>query len=302
MNVIKVGYCVSYDWELLKKSIPRVYAHADVVCLALDKDRKSWSGNGFEFDDEAFYSFVQSIDTDKKIILYEDCFSIPDLNARQNCNRHRTMIAEKMGKGGWHIQIDSDEYFLDFKSFVQYLKSLHPNPTGDEKPLNVNVCLIPLLKQTPEGYLFVDFKSAIPENAPFATNKPEYLRARNNGHFSVLSPFFVIHETWSRNEAALWFKINNWGHASEELEEAKARQSYFELWKALDNRNYKYIHDFHPATASTWPALGYCPGETIDEFIHNFQVPEFPLSRFSLFLKNNRNIARLKSLSNRILK
>lgn len=299
-NIIKVGFCASYDWELLRKSIPKAYAHSDIICVAIDKDRKSWSGNQFVFDDEAFFSFIKEIDTDKKITIYEDCFSVPNLSARQNCNRHRMLIAEKMGKGGWHIQIDSDEYFFDFAGFVNYLKSINPNPTGKEKPLNVNVCLVPIIKKTAEGYLFVDFKGGIPENAPFATNKPEYLRARNNGHFSILSPFLAIHETWARSEDSLWFKINNWGHAAEELKEKSQRISYYNLWKALDENNYTYIYNFHPASPTTWPALGFCKGQSIDELMANFNVPEFLLSRMQLFLKNNRNVARLKQLFRRI--
>lgn len=298
MKIIKVGFCVSYDWELLKNSLPRVYAHADSICLAVDKDRKSWSGNKYEFDDAAFYAFVENIDTEKKILLYEDCFSKQELNARENCNRHRTLIAEKLGKGGWHIQIDSDEYFLDFEGFVAELKRIHPNPTGAEKPVNVNVNLIPLIKRINEGYLYVNFTKHIPENAPFATNKPEYLRARNNGHFSILTPFVALHETWARGETELWYKINNWGHAAEELEEKKKREAYFNLWKSLDKYNFEYVRNFHPATPPTWPALAFSPGKNIDEFLRNFKAPQFPLSSIQLMLRNSRNLARLRALLN----
>jgi hypothetical protein len=301
-NIIKTGFCVAYDWEMLRKSIPIVYEHSDIICLALDKNRKSWAGNPYEFDNKAFYQFVEEIDKDKKIILYEDDFALPDLNSRQNCNRHRMLIAEKMGKGGWHIQIDSDEYFLDFAGFAQYLKKLNPNPTGQEKPLNVSCPFIALLKKVDEGYLYVDFKDRLPEIIPMATTLPDYQRARQNGHFNHYANFYVIHETWARSDEELWYKINNWGHASEELEEKKARESYFELWKALDSRNYQYIRDFHPASPTTWTALGFCEGKDIDGFMQNFQVPEFPLSKFQLSLKNNRNMARFKSIWSKILK
>jgi hypothetical protein len=294
--IIKVGFCVSYDWELLKKSIPRVYSEADIICLAVDKERKSWGGNSFEFNGQAFYDFVKNIDIENKIVIYEDIFSLPELNSRQNCNRHRMLIAEKMGAGGWHIQIDSDEYFLNFPAFVKALKAINPNPKPSDKPLNVCPCLVPLIKRTDKGYLYVDFRSSIPEHAPFATTLPEYLRARNNGHFNVLVPQYVIHETWARSDQELWYKINNWGHASEELEEKKQRLSYYNLWRSLDENNYQYIRDFHPASPKAWPALGYCSGQTIDEFIRNFTIPAFPLSAFQLFLRNNRNAARIKAL------
>ncbi|GIV38764.1 MAG: hypothetical protein KatS3mg033_0564 [Thermonema sp.] len=300
--VIKVGFCVAYDWHLLAHSLPRVYPHSDMICLALDKNRRSWAGQKYAFDDKAFYRFVEEIDTEKKIILYEDDFALPHLNSRQNCNRHRTLIAEKMGKGGWHIQVDADEYFLDFAGFVEYLKKLNPAPTGNEKPLNVSCPFIPLIKKTQKGYLFVQFGDRLPEMIPMATNVPDYQRARQNGHFNHYTPFYVIHETWSRGEEELLYKINNWGHASEELEAKERRLSYFALWKALDEYNYMYLHNFHPAKAEIWPKLGYCEAQNIEELIERIPTPKFPLSKFQLFLKNNRNVARIKHLWNKLLR
>ncbi|MFZ6012192.1 MAG: hypothetical protein ACOYXT_17760 [Bacteroidota bacterium] len=301
-KIIKTGFCVSYDWELLKKAIPRIYEYSDVICLAIDKNRRSWSGNSYDFNNEAFYAFVKSIDSANKIDIYEDDFSLPELNARQNCNRHRTLMADRMGKGGWHVQIDSDEYFLDFGLFVSALKKINPNPTGAEKPLNVCPFLVPLIKKTETGYLFVDFRDRLPEHAPFATTKPQYERARQNGHFNWLVPTHVIHETWARGEQELWYKMNNWGHSAEELEENKRRLSYYNLWKSLDEYNYRYITNFHPALPEAWPYLGFCKGKTIEEFIDNFKTPEFPLSKIQLFMRNNRNVARFKFYTQKLVR
>jgi len=212
------------------------------------------------------------------------------------------LIAEKMGKGGWHIQVDSDEYFLDFGSFVQELRRINNCPTGFEKPLNVCACVIPLIKKTSNGYLYVDFKSDVPETFPFATTFPDYQRARHNNHFNRLSSHYVIHETWARSENELWFKINNWGHAAEELQEQQRRLSYYNLWKSLDENNYQYVTNFHPAQAPTWPALNYCPGNSNQDFIQNFVATKFPLSTVQLFLRNNRNVSRIKFYSNKFLK
>ena len=299
--IIKTGFCVAYDWYLLRYSLPRVYEHSDIICLAIDKNRKSWAGQKYDFDDDAFFRFVEQIDTDKKIILYEDDFALPTLNSRQNCNRHRMLIAEKMGQGGWHIQVDADEYFLNFAGFVKHLKKLNPCPTGKEKPLNVSCPFIPLIKKSQNGYLYVNYGKKLSEMIPMATNCPDYQRARQNGHFNHYTNFYVIHETWSRGEEELLYKINNWGHASEELEEKQKRISYFNLWKALDEYNYQYLHNFHPAKPKIWPDLAYCEGKNIEEFLKNFSIPKFPLSNFQLFLKNNRNIARLKHLFTKLL-
>ena len=254
--MIKVGFCVAYDWELLKKSVPRVYKHADLICLAVDKNRKSWAGNPYAFDDDAFYAFVQEVDTDKKITLYEDDFALPNLNSRQNGNRHRELIAEKMGAGGWHIQIDADEYFLDFEGFVGFLKQLLPNPTGKEKPFNVLANWLPLIKKVDDGFLYVDFLGKIPETAPFATTNPNYERARHNGYFNKYSSYYVLHETWARGEEQLKFKISNWGHASEELDEKALRESHLKIWRALDSRNYQVIKNIHAATTLYLACIG----------------------------------------------
>jgi len=300
-QLIKVGICVAYDWDLLKNSLPRIYENADIICLGLDKDRHAWSCIPYEFDNEAFFSFVQEIDRDKKIIVYEDDFSLERLDKRQNCNRHRMLIAEKMGIGGWHIQIDADEYFLDFHGFTQYLKLLNNNPQPYQKAINICCPFVPLIKKVTGGYLYVNFRDSLPEIIPMATNKPDYQRARQNGHFNHISTFYVIHETWAREDDELWFKINNWGHASEELGAQAKRISYYNLWKSLDNNNYQFIFNFHPALPKAWPVLSFGEGENAGDFIRKFQLPKFPLSQFSLALKNSRNIARLKSLLRRVI-
>ncbi len=294
--MIKTAFCVSYDWQMLKRSLPRVYNASDIICLGLDKDRHTWACNPFEFDDNEFYAFVKQIDKDKKIIIYEDDFSLPELTSRENCNRHRHMMADKMGEGGWHIQVDADEYFLDFDGFVAYLKKLDAAPNPQKKAINIACPFIPLIKKTSGGYLYVDFKDRLPEIIPMATNKPDYQRARQNGHFNHVSPFYVIHETWARSEDELWFKINNWGHASEELVEKERRLSYFTLWKSLDKYNFQYIRDFHPATAPTWPALQFIEAASTDELLNIFPKPDFPYSPFQLMLRNNRNAARVRAL------
>ena len=45
--MIKVGYLISYDYELLFSSLPTVYDESDEIFLAIDKDRRTWAGNNF---------------------------------------------------------------------------------------------------------------------------------------------------------------------------------------------------------------------------------------------------------------
>ncbi|NJL12532.1 MAG: hypothetical protein HC913_05720 [Microscillaceae bacterium] len=127
---------------------------------------------------------------------------------------------------------------------------------------------------------------------PFATNRPDYHNARRNGHFNHLSPFFVLHETWARGEEELRRKINSWGHDNDFID----KESFFRLWQVLDDYNYRFIKNFHPLQGEVWPALDFCKGRTIEEFLDNFPPLRFPLSRFGLFLRNNRNMARLRQI------
>jgi hypothetical protein len=294
--MIKVGICVAYDWEFLKNSIPRIYERADVICLGLDKDRHSWKCNPFSFDNEAFYCYIKDIDKDNKIDIYEDDFSINSLNTRENCNRHRMMIANRMGEGGWHIQLDSDEYFINFEKFVNDLIKINSNPTGKEFPINVCCPFIPLFKKVEKGFLYVNFESFLPENIPMATNKPNYERARQNGYFNLLTNNYVIHDTWARSEEEMKFKMENWGHASEELVDKAIRNSYFKLWQAMEEYNYQYIRNFHPAAPHVWPSLSYIEALSTEELINKLPIPEFPLKGLKLKLRNSLNYSRISKV------
>jgi hypothetical protein len=297
--IIKVGICVSYDWMLLKKSVPLIYTQADTICLSIDKLRRSWRGTRYEFDEGGFADWIASIDVDKKIDLYEDDFFIQGLSPMENDNRQRNLMGARMGNDGWFIQIDSDEYFLDFAGFKSYLLRENPDPREIDKPVNYCAFLIPLIKRNDDGYIYVDFKNRVPEFVPVATNRPVYLNARRNGHFNKLTPFFAVHETWARSEDELKFKMNNWGHSDQEFGQQSVKDSYYNLWSTLDEHNYKYITDFHPAKNSLWPRLAFCKASTIEELMRKIAIPKQPYSKIGLMFRNSRNIARLKALLKR---
>ncbi len=122
MKKIQVGYLVSYDYELLKNSLPTIYKESDTIFLAIDKNRKTWKGDTIEIKAD-FFEWIETFDIDHKIVIYEDEFFVPAFSTMQCEVRERKMLAEKMGIGNWLIQLDSDEYFYDFEKFVAYLKS-----------------------------------------------------------------------------------------------------------------------------------------------------------------------------------
>ncbi|PKQ70833.1 hypothetical protein [Raineya orbicola] len=289
-QLIKVGFLVSYDWYLLKNALPLVYADADIIYLALDKKRLTWSGNPFDFDEKDFQNFIQSIDINKKIHIYEDDFYVASLTPMQCEVRERNMLAKAMGEGGWHIQLDADEYFINFGNFIEYLQQ---NPV--RKETNICVCLINLFKKTNNGYICI--KTDDLDLIQVASNKPYYEYGRKNGYFNHTAPFYMLHDTWARNEGEVWQKISNWGHKTD-----FDTHKYFDFWKSIDENNYSQIRNFHPLQPEKWKKLVFLAGRNVQELIQNFQNYPFPLSKFQLFLKNNRNIARIKHLWNKIFK
>lgn len=293
MTNLKVGFCVAYDWLLLKRSLPLVYPYADRICLSLDKERKSWSGEPYAFDEVAFHEFLRSVDIEKKIDVYEDCFFLPELTPIENDNRQRLLMSQHMGDGGWHIQIDSDEYFLDFKGFAEFLKNRN-DYSG--KAVNISCQWISIFKKVAGGYLIVDNSDGEWESMPFATNKPEYLNARRNSHFNVVSPFFVIHETWSRSREELVQKLNSWGHHNDFLDKDK----YLKFWDNMDDFNYKYVHKFHPLKPEVWKKLLYIQADSIEVLIKKIRESDFiNVSGRYLFFRNSRNWNRFISILNK---
>src|SRR5690606_15398646 len=118
MKKIHVGFLMSYDYPKLKNSLPPVYAASDAIFIALDENLKTWTGQNFQVENE-FFDWIKKFDRDHKITIYRDNFYDPKLSPIENDNRERRMLSEKMGLGNWLIQVDSDEYFLNFENFVK---------------------------------------------------------------------------------------------------------------------------------------------------------------------------------------
>ena len=104
--MIKVCFLLSYDYAFVKYSLPCVYPYADSITFSIDRNRTSWSGNQYKFD-ESIIDWIKAYDTEQKIRIYEDDFYVPGKTAMENDTRQRNKTAEFMGKGGWHLQIES---------------------------------------------------------------------------------------------------------------------------------------------------------------------------------------------------
>lgn len=259
-EVIKVGILVSYDYENIYNSLPIIYNDVDSITLAVDINYRTWSGNYFDIKQD-FFKWIEEIDVDDKINIYKDDFYIGiDVRPMVADTRERNMLANVMGKGGWHIQLDADEFFINFKEFVSILRKI---PSRNKQDVDIYCNFIPLYKQDENGYYLIDFKKHVKQSVPIATNKPNYKVARLSDNLRISFDFNMIHNSWARNEQDLYYKLKNWGHAKD-----FDVDSYFEKWKKLNNYNYKEYINFHPFFPHSWPGLRYVKAKNIMEVIN----------------------------------
>jgi len=256
---IKVGYLVSYDYEYMKYSLPTVYNHADSIAIAIDKDRLTWKGAKYEIAD-SFFEWLKDYDKDNKIKIYEDSFYDPELTVIENDTRERNMLARFMGDGGWHIQVDTDEYFLDFDKFVNYLKNLNAKVST-----SVLAEWITIFRYD-ENYMFILDNN---ERFPVATNYALYESTRytKKTKKKIYTKFKAIHQSWGRTEEELRQKLENWGHSND-----FDTESYFQFWKTIDKYTYKYICDFHPITPHFWHKLECVEAKDIPSLIAKVKI------------------------------
>jgi len=251
--LIKVGFLVSYDYAYVRNSLPIVYPYADYIAFAIDKDRKTWNGEKFEIPD-TFFEWVKNFDSENKVHIYEDTFHIPTLSAMECDTRERNLLSGFMGADGWHLQIDSDEYFLDFKGFVDYLYTLDSNVETQ-----VFARWITMYKKNGNDIFWIDTNEVF----PVASIRPKYKLARlSESNNDIYTDFKVLHQSWARDDDEIKLKIRSWGHNTDFDAEA-----YFAFWKAMNKQTYRYARSFHPLDPWLWPSLEYAEVEDIAQLI-----------------------------------
>lgn len=261
--MIKVGYILSYDYDLIFTSINQIYEEADKIFIAIDVNNKTWSGNDYKLP-SSFFENIELLDYKNKIQIYEDNFYISELTPIECETRERNLLLKKMGRG-WLIQLDVDEYIYDFKTLTNYLNkywylTLFPKYT----PIVFKGKLITLFKQTKEGFLYIDNH----EKFPFITNlnKYEFTRyiTKVRNHFINVN---VVHQSWARTDDEIQTKIKNWGHRDD-----FNTQHYFEFWKNISSSNYMNYNNIHPIQPEVWNKLHFLPSKSIDEFINKYSI------------------------------
>jgi|TARA_B110000114_G_scaffold185132_1_gene230966 hypothetical protein len=263
--MIKVGYLISYDYELLFNSIPTVYKEADEIFLAIDKDRRTWAGNNFSLPN-TFFERIKELDTQKKITFFIDNFYIPSLAPMENEVRERNMLLKKMGKG-WLFQLDSDEYLYDFKSISQKLRTKNYLIKFNRLlPVTLSGYWVILFKKNEEGFFQISNKTKF----NFITNYPKYTGARKNKNFvNINIENLAFHQSYAREEDEIYQKIKNWGH-KDDFDTDK----FFTFWKTINIENYKSIKNFHPEIPNLWSHLEFVKAKNVKELISTSKVSE----------------------------
>jgi hypothetical protein len=277
MKKIHVGFLLSYDYDKLKFSIPPVYAGADRIFIAIDENLTTWSGNKFEIDPE-FFDWLEKFDVDKKIEIYRDNFYVPSLTGIQMDTRERHMLSLKMGIGNWLIQVDSDEYFLDFERYVQSLRKYDKyldNP--QDHPVQISGFHIDIYKYVDDGILYVKNTCKV----LLATNYPNYKLARQTRERIIYVDSITLHESLSRSEKDLEYKLNNWSHREE------VNPVFLDKWKSANKENYKEIKDVFYLNPTQWKDLGFVAATNLAEIKEHFENREdMKFSSFYLLRKN----------------
>ncbi|MFT3795766.1 hypothetical protein [Flavobacterium sp.] len=264
---VKIGFLISYDYKYIYDALRIVYDYADEIILAIDKDRLTWAGKPYDFD-ESLFEKIKAVDPKNKISFYEDAFYVPGMTPMELDTRERNMLSEKMGADCWQLQIDADEYFLNFDEVYQFLqKNRFLVYRPDLNPVNIRGNWITLFKKTENGFLYIDNE----EHFPFATNLVgKYNFARDMGgkhNDEVLTNFRALHHSWARDPEEIHQKINNWSHKDDFDGEA-----FFKFWLSIDENNYRDIYDFHPIYKGAWLKLKFIASTDIHDFIQKFNA------------------------------
>jgi hypothetical protein len=224
--------------------------------------------------ERSFFDTVRQLDVDGKIDIYEDDFYDPALSPIQNETRERNMLARHIGpdEGRWMIQVDADEYFVEFGAFTALLRTLE----SYRKPLVVWGRWVTLFRQTDDGFLVIENT----ERVALATNCAHYDRARFNYDRRLLhfhSDHLVVHQSWARPNAEIKQKLDNWGHKTDfDTEE------FFRFWQSVDSGNAPSVRNFHPmpGNRSLWRKLRFIPGG-VDEIIARLRGESHPQKRIT---------------------
>jgi hypothetical protein len=231
---------VAYDFRYALAAIQAYYGVADEIVLGLDKDRISWNGRRYDFDDAGFQAGLKAADPQGKVKLVEaDFHSRP--TPGDNDTGERSDLSLHCDPANWIVQIDSDELVMNGPEFRAWLLQRWSG-------WNVLGRWTTVFKVFGADYLVIDKPDAW---VSIATRlRGGYSGCRNTPELTRKSPLRLYHFSWGRTDAELYQKLKSWTHANDFDVE-----SFFAFWQGVTLENYATVKDFHPMDGPDWPAL-----------------------------------------------
>ena len=240
LNHISVITPTAYDFRYSYESIKNYYDIADEIFIGIDKDRISWAGNKFDFDMAEFQSFINDIDTDKKIKIIQENFHQHPIPV-QNDTAEKNHLSSLCKNGNWILQIESDEYMFNKEEFMKWLPNADPN-------YGIKAQWVTVYKSFGDKILVANDSGG--QVAVGTKLKSQYYQCRDVRQEAHMSPLKLLHYSWGRTRHELSTKFKNWGHAG-----SFDAEKYLDMWDKITLDNYMNFKDLHPIDPHGWPNL-----------------------------------------------
>jgi len=233
---------ISYDAAYLPSSIKTYYNYVDEIVLGLDKNRKTWAGNEFTFDETALFTELSNMDGDNKITIIEEDFVVSKTFI-ENDNYERNVLASHC-KYDWLFSFDADEELINASHFFNDFLPL-VEPYYKEYDLAFNWFLP--YKEFDDCYLVIGNEHGgwdLNEQQGFANWKNyqfTYARWTNNSQARKIlkAPLGIMHWSLCRKDKELHQKINNIGHA-----DLVENDPFYDLWLRINLANFTELKNF----------------------------------------------------------
>jgi len=252
---LSVGFLVAYDYKYLEYALPLVYNHCEHIVLTIDKNHLTLTGQKFTINSD-FFIWVNAIDVNRKVTWNEEAFFKEGLTPLEVILGMRNSMLGRMPRSDWYIQLDADEYFINFSGFRDWLSKLPPQAGISV----IRVAWKTMFKQTKGGFLMVEGRK---EQTNVALNIPENTSERNHKDaVPIEAPFYMVHQSWARSQSEVAIKIMNWSHTRD-----FDTSPFLNFWNGLSHRNYRYVRNFHPLTGPIWPFLTLVPAKDVVDLV-----------------------------------
>ena len=259
---------ISYDAAYLPESVSKYYNYVDEIILGVDKNRTTWSGNSFSFDENKLWADLSAIDGDSKISIIEEDF-VKSQIAIENDNYERNFLKTQC-TNDWIFSIDADEYLVNPKDFFY-----NYCPLVERYYNKADICMTwaTPYKTINDATLVIADEDGTPffgENQGMTTSKDStftYARWTDKsaaGHNRLMSPLVAIHWSLCRDKDALHEKINNIGHS-----DLVENDPFYQIWSQVTLENYEELHNFKSSGLGTaqWPTLRAIKTEQVADYI-----------------------------------